>query len=66
MINSAIPLSYRRKMTKRILTGSISIVKRTGLKLLSSPGFPPVYVSALMKNLKEHKELDLWEDLKAM
>jgi len=53
-------------MTKRILTGSISIVKRTGLKLLSSPGFPPVYVSALMKNLKEHKELDLWEDLKAM
>lgn len=58
-INQDLVLSYRENMKRRIQNATFALNKRTEEVLLVSKGYPCVYVKALIKNLKEHKETGL-------
>lgn len=62
-INQAVKIAYHHNMAKRITDGVIKQSKR-GYKLLTSPGFNPVCVTEMIKNLKQHGELSLADMLK--
>ena len=64
-INQEVVISYKVNMSKRIREGVV-VVSKKGYKMLESTGFSPVATTAFIKNLKEHGELMLAEEVKEM
>jgi len=64
-INQEVVISYKENMIKRINEGVV-IISKKGYKMLESTSFSPVATTALIKNLKEHEEFMLAEEVEEM
>jgi len=64
-VNQEVVISYKVNMSKRIREGVV-IISKKGYKMLESAGFSPVSTTYFIKNLKDHGELMLAEEVKEM